>query len=45
LENFVAVAVAPGGAEALMRSQSEQAVKQLRAMVEKILREEATGIR
>jgi uncharacterized protein YndB with AHSA1/START domain len=43
--NFAAVAAVPGGAEALMRSQSEQAVKQLKAMVEKILREEATGIR
>lgn len=45
LENFAAVARAPAAAEALMRSQSEQAVKQLKAMVEKILREEATGIR
>ena len=45
LENFAAVTAAPGGAEALMRSQSEQAVKQLKAMVEKILREETTGIR
>ncbi len=44
-ENFAAVAAAPGGAEGLMRSQSEQAVKQLKAMVEKILRDEATGIR
>jgi uncharacterized protein YndB with AHSA1/START domain len=45
LKNFPAVAAAPGGVEALMRSQSEQAVKQLKAMVEKILREEITGIR
>jgi uncharacterized protein YndB with AHSA1/START domain len=45
LENFAAVAATSGAAEALMQSQSDQAVKQLKEMVEKILREEAAGIR
>jgi hypothetical protein len=45
LNNFAGVASARGGVEQLMQSQSEQAVKQLKAMVERILREEATAIR
>jgi uncharacterized protein YndB with AHSA1/START domain len=45
LDNFAGVASARGGVEQLMQSQSEQAVKQLKAMVERILREEATAIR
>ena len=44
-KNFAAATNAPGGAEEFMRAQSEQAVNQLKAMVEKILREEAAGIR
>jgi uncharacterized protein YndB with AHSA1/START domain len=44
MENFAAVAAAPGAVEQLMRSQSEQAVRQLKSLVETILGAEGTGI-
>jgi uncharacterized protein YndB with AHSA1/START domain len=44
MENFTAVAATPDEVDRLMRVQSEQAVNELKALVEKILREEAIGI-
>lgn len=45
LDNFAGVAAAPSAIGQLMQSQSEQAVKQLKAMVEKILRGETIPTR
>ena len=44
MENFTAVAATPDEVDRLMRVQSEQAVNELKALVEKILCEEAIGI-
>jgi uncharacterized protein YndB with AHSA1/START domain len=44
MENFAAVTAAPGAVEQLMRSQSEQAVRQLKSLVETVLGAEGTGI-
>lgn len=43
-DNFTAAAANSKAAEQLMQSQSEQAVNQLKELVEKILRQEATGL-
>jgi hypothetical protein len=43
-EIFAAVATTSSGAEQLMQSQSEQAVKQLKTLIEKILSGESIGI-
>jgi len=43
-ENFATTAANLSGAEQLMRSQSEQAVNQLKGLVEKIVRQETIEI-
>jgi hypothetical protein len=44
VENFAAVASTPDEVDRLMQVQSEQAVNQLKVLVERILHEEAIGI-
>jgi predicted transcriptional regulator len=44
MENFATVAPTPDEINRLMQVQSEQAVNQLKALVEKMLCEEAIGV-